>query len=198
VQVDEMKKRGVDFVATCMDTNGVVNLQRELDKQSLDVVQQLPQAYNPEVLESFGELFEGSYLAPFALPYETPDPPEALTKYLEWLDEVGGVRDEITAAGWLNADLLYKGLVAAGPEFTQQSVIDAINQMEWTADGLIPGVDWKIAHDSDPPLICGNLVKIENGEFVPQLQQPGKPYPCLDREAATLPEQPENRASQFE
>ena len=105
--------------------------------------------------------------------------------------------DEITAAGWLNADLLYKGLVAAGPEFTQQSVIDAINQMQWDADGMIPGVDWTIGHESDPPETCVNLVKIEDGEFVPQLQQPGKPYLCFDRDAATLPEQPENRAGLF-
>jgi ABC-type branched-subunit amino acid transport system substrate-binding protein len=197
VQVREMKNAGVDFVATCMDTNGVVNLQRELDKQGVDVVQQLPQAYNPEVLDSFGELFDGSYVMPFALPYETPDPPESLTTYLEWLDKVGGVRDEITAAGWLNADLLYKGLVAAGPEFTQQSVINAINQMQWDADGMIPGVDWTIAHEADPPMTCVNLVKLENGEFVPQLQEPGKPYLCLDRDAATLPELPENRAGLF-
>jgi ABC-type branched-subunit amino acid transport system substrate-binding protein len=197
VQVAEMKNAGVDFVATCMDTNGVVNLQRELDKQQVEVTQQLPQAYNPEVLESFGELFEGSYVMPFALPYETPDPPESLTTYLEWLDRVDGVRDEITAAGWLNADLLYKGLVAAGPEFTQQSVIDAINQMQWDADGMIPGVDWTIAHETDAPLACVNLVKIIDGDFVPQLQEPGKPYVCLDRDSATLPERPENRAGVF-
>jgi ABC-type branched-subunit amino acid transport system substrate-binding protein len=197
VQVAKMKDAGVDFVSTCMDTNGVVNLQREIDKQGLDVIQQLPQAYNPEVLESFGELFEGDYVQPYAMPYESADPVPALSTYLEWLDEVGGVRDEITAAGWLNADLLYKGLVAAGPEFTQQSVIDAINQMQWDADGMIPGVDWTIAHESDSPMACVSLVKIENGQFVPQFQEPGKPFICLDREAATLPEMPENRAGMF-
>jgi branched-chain amino acid transport system substrate-binding protein len=197
VQVGKMKDAEVDFVATCMDTNGVVNLQREMDKQGVEAIQQLPQAYNPEVLESFGELFDGDYIQPFAMPYESEDPVPALSTYLEWLDKVGGVRDEITAAGWLNADLLYKGLVAAGPEFTQQAVTDAINQMQWDADGMIPGVDWTIAHESDPPLTCVSLVKIENGQFVPQLQEPGKPYLCLDREAATLPEMPENRAGLF-
>jgi ABC-type branched-subunit amino acid transport system substrate-binding protein len=197
VQVGKMKDAGVDFVATCMDTNGVVNLQRELDKQDVDVTQQLPQAYNPEVLASFGELFEGSYVQPWTMPYESADKIPALETYLQWLDRVGGVRDEITAAGWLNADLLYKGLVAAGPEFTQQSVVDAINQMKWDADGLIPGVDWSIAHESLGNISCISLVKIENGQFVPQLQQPGKPYLCLDRTSDTLPEQPENRAGQF-
>jgi ABC-type branched-subunit amino acid transport system substrate-binding protein len=197
VQVGKMKDAGVDYVATCMDTNGVVNLQRELDKQGVDVVQQLPQAYNPEVLESFGELFEGSYVQPFTQPYESAYPVPALTTYLEWLDKAGGVRDEISAAGWLNADLLYKGLVAAGPEFTQQSVIDAINQMQWNADGMIAGVDWNIAHESIPDTACVSLVKIEGGKFVPQLEEPGKPYLCIDRNVATLPERPENRANSF-
>jgi ABC-type branched-subunit amino acid transport system substrate-binding protein len=197
VQVSKMKDAGVDFLATCMDTNGVVNLQRELDKQGVDVVQQLPQAYNPEVLESFGELFDGSYLQPYAMPYESADPVPALSTYLEYLDKVGGVRDEITAAGWLNADLLYKGLVAAGPEFTQQSVIDAINQMQWDADGMIPGVDWTIGHEEISSIACTSLVKIEDGQFVPQLQEPGKPFVCIDRSTETLPERPENRASSF-
>ena len=91
-------------------------------------------------------------MLPWAMPYESADPVPALTNYLEWIDKVGGVQDEMSVAGWLNADLLYKGLVAAGPEFTQQSVIDAINQMQWDADGIIPGVDWTIAHESDSPM----------------------------------------------
>jgi ABC-type branched-subunit amino acid transport system substrate-binding protein len=197
VQVGKMKDAGVDFVATCMDTNGVVNLQRELDKQDVDVTQQLPQAYNPEIIESFGDLFEGAYVLPWFTPFESADRVPALDKYVEWIDKVGGVKDEISVAGWLNADLLYKGLVASGPEFTQQSVIDAINQMKWDADGMIPGVDWSIGHDSDPPELCYNVVKIEGGKFVPLYQEPGKPFICFDRDSPTLPEQPENRAGLF-
>jgi ABC-type branched-subunit amino acid transport system substrate-binding protein len=197
VQVGQMKDAGVDFVATCMDTNGVVNLQRELDKQQVEVTQQLPQAYNPEIIESFGDLFDGAYVLPWAMPFESADPVPALENYIKWIDEVGGVKDEISTAGWLNADLLYKGLVAAGPEFTQQSVVDAINQMKWDADGMIPGVDWSIGHDSDPDMYCYNLVKIEGGRFVPQNQEPGKPFVCFDRNSTTLPDQPENRAGLF-
>ena len=29
--------------------------------------------------------------------------------------------------GWINADLAYEGLVAAGPDFDRQKVIDATN-----------------------------------------------------------------------
>lgn len=197
VQVGKMKDAGVDFVATCMDTNGVTNLQRELDKQSVDVTQSLPNAYNPEFVESFGELFEGSYVQPWAMPFESADPVPALTNYLEWIDKTGGEKDELSMAGWLNADLFYKGLVAAGPEFTRQSLIDVINQMKWDADGLIPGVDWTIAHESDPTTTCLSIVRIENSEFVPQFQQPGKPFVCFDETNPTLPDPPENQAGLF-
>jgi hypothetical protein len=100
-------------------------------------------------------------------------------------------------AGWLNADLFYKGLVAAGPEFTQQSVINAINQMKWDADGLIAGIDWTVAHTEETPGDCYNIVKIEGGKFVPQYQQPGEPFVCFDATSETLPDQPENSAGLF-
>ncbi len=78
-------------------------------------------------------------MLPWAQPNESADPVPQLTNYLNYIDQVGGQRDEISMAGWLDADLFYKGLVAAGPEFTQQSVVEQINQMKWDADGLIPG-----------------------------------------------------------
>jgi len=197
VQVGKMKDAQVDFVATCMDTNGVTNLQRELDEQDVDVTQSLPNAYNPEFVDSFGDLFEGSYVLPWAMPFESADPVPALANYLEWIEKTDGEKDELSMAGWLNADLFYKGLVAAGPEFTRQSLIDTINQMQWDADGLIPGVDWTIAHESDPDTSCYSVVKIENGEFVPQFQEPGKPFVCFDNTSPTLPDPPENKAGIF-
>jgi branched-chain amino acid transport system substrate-binding protein len=197
VQVGKMKDAGVDFVSTCMDTNGVTNLQKEMKKQNLDAAQVLPNAYNPEFIQSFGALFEGSYVLPLAQPNESADPVPQLTNYLKYIDQVGGQRDEISMAGWLNADLFYKGLVAAGPEFTQQSVIDAINHMKWDADGLVPGVDWSIAHTGDTPKTCTSVMKIEAGKFVPLYQEPGKPFVCFNNDDPNLPDQPQNSAGVF-
>src|SRR5262249_13582425 len=45
VQVSRMKQAGVDFVMTCMDTNGVVTLAKEMKKQGLKAVQYLPDGY---------------------------------------------------------------------------------------------------------------------------------------------------------
>ncbi len=57
-----MKDAGVDLVTTCMDTNGVVTLAKEMKKQQLNAIQYLPNAYDHTFLKSYGDLFEGSYV----------------------------------------------------------------------------------------------------------------------------------------
>ena len=60
VQVSKMKQAGVDMVATCMDTTGVVTLGKEMRKQQLNAVQYLPDGYDQQFLDSYGSLFQGS------------------------------------------------------------------------------------------------------------------------------------------
>jgi branched-chain amino acid transport system substrate-binding protein len=197
VQVGKMREAGVDLVTTCMDLNGVTSLAREIDKQQLDAVQYMPNGYNDDLVTQFGGLFDGSYVLTWFVPFEVEDQPEGMRSYFEWIDRTGGTRSELSVSGWLAADLFYRGLVAAGPEFTQQRVINAINGFDyWTADGLIPGVDWTIAHDQRPPEPCYAISKIENSAFVPQFGEPGRPFICFDVEAAELPTSPERKAGQ--
>jgi hypothetical protein len=50
-------------------------------------------------------------------------------------------QNENSLAGWINAELFYEGLKAAGPDFTRQKIIGAINKMtDYTAGGLLPGI----------------------------------------------------------
>ncbi|MEJ5254138.1 MAG: ABC transporter substrate-binding protein [Acidimicrobiales bacterium] len=195
VQVGKMKQAGVELVTTCMDLNGVTNLARELDKQQLSAVQYMPNAYDHDFAKRFADLVEGSLVLTWFAPFEVPDPPEGTKRYFEWIDRTGGTRSELSMSGWLAADLFYRGLVAAGPEFTQQKVIDAINTFDnWTADGSIPGVDWTIAHKQRPPLSCGAISRIDNGGFVPLYGEAGRPFICFDVEADQLPDRPEPTA----
>src|SRR6266511_255748 len=144
--VSQMKDKGVDFVTTCMDNNGVLTLAKEMKKQGLDAIQYLPNAYNQKFISE-----------------------NALT-------------------GWINADLFYQGLKAAGPDFTRQKVVDAINQMtDYTASGLLGGIDWQTAHSQQAPNSCIVLSKIENGTFVPSFGQPGKPFACYPEHPDKLP-----------
>ena len=64
--------------------------------------------------------------------------------------------------GWINADLAYQGLVAAGPEFSREAVIAATNEMtDYTAGGLITPIDWTRQHEppteEDPATTAGEL-----------------------------------------
>ncbi len=187
VQVSKMKDAGVDFVITCIDTTGVVNLAKELKKQGVEAVQFLPNAYDQELLEEFGDLFEGSYASVSFIPLEVSDKPQGMQDYLTWIEQVGGTPGENSIVGWLNAALLVEGLRQAGPEFTQQKVIDAINaDTNWTADGFLTGVDWTVAHTGQSPITCTPIVKIEGSTFVPQTGKDDKPFVCFDRQTKSL------------
>jgi hypothetical protein len=92
--------------------------------------------------------------------------------------------------GWLSAALFVEGLRQAGPDFSRQGVIDAINQMtDWEADGLLEGVDWTVEHTQAPRFVCNVVSLIDGDEFVPTFGgQPDEPFLCLDRNAEGRPE----------
>jgi ABC-type branched-subunit amino acid transport system substrate-binding protein len=189
-QVSRMVDEDVDFVTTCMDNNGTLTLAREMRLQGLDAVQYLPNAYNHEFMEENAEFFEGSYVLTFFTPFEVRPKPRGLKQFERWMKRTDGDINENSMAGWLNADLFVAGLEAAGPEFTQQSVIDAVNAMtDYTARGLLAPVDWTVRHEVQAP--CTVLSKVEDGEFDPQFGKKGKPFICFEPEPERLPRQPE-------
>lgn len=189
VQVSKMKEAGVDMVTTCMDLQGVVTLAKELKKQDLKAVQYIPNGYDTELTNDFGDLFEGSYVLTFFTPFETEKKPPGLEKYLDWIKRSGATPSENSIDAWLNAALFVDGLKAAGPRFDRQRVIDAINSFKnWTADGLLSGVDWTIGHTQVERVPCGSFSKVVDGKFEPAFVKPGKPFICFDRESRTAPE----------
>ena len=54
---------------------------------------------------------------------QEPQIPE-IEKYLEWMEKIGKEPVEIATIGWILADQFVTGLKLAGPEFSQQKVID--------------------------------------------------------------------------
>jgi len=178
--VSRMKDKGVDLVATCMDTNGTLTLAKEIRKQGLHAIQYLSNTYNHEFIDQNAPFFEGSYTATYFTPFEVKPKPAGLNQFQHWMKRGGFKQNENSLAGWMNADLFYRGLRAAGPEFTRQRVVDAINSMtDYTAGGLVAGIDWTTAHSQNPPQGCSVVSKIEHGKFVPTFGEPGKPFRCL-------------------
>jgi ABC-type branched-subunit amino acid transport system substrate-binding protein len=195
-EVDEMKDAGVDLVFTCMDQNGVNTLARDINNGGLDAVLYLPNGYDEEFAQEFADVLDGSYVGIQFWPFEvTEDRPAAMDDYFEWMEKIDGPINEISITGWMNADLLVTGLRAAGPGFTRQSVIDAINQIEeYDAGGIHAGVDWTIQHTEQNPQDCFSILKVVDGAFEPQFGEPGKPFVCLDSDADELPAEPVYRS----
>jgi branched-chain amino acid transport system substrate-binding protein len=187
-QVARMKDEGVEFIATCMDINGVFTLAKEMDKQNLDAVQSLPQGYDEDFMAANGRYFEGDYVGVRFTAFEHDPQPPAMKKYLEWMDKTGKKPGELSMHGWISATQFVTGLKLTGPEFDRDKVIRALNGLtDFTAGGLVAPIDWTKQH-KDPAedvtsvgkLDCSNTVQVKDGKFVSVFGEPGKPWRCFD------------------
>ena len=192
-QVSEMKDEGVDFISTCMDLNGMKTLAEELDKQGMgDVIMNHPNTYNHNFVRENAELFEGDVVVPQFIPFEYSGGGPTRDAFFEFTDEA--TRNELTMIGWINADTAYAGLVKAGPEFSREKVIAALNATtDYSGDGMIVPIDWTKQHDdptADPSkrsaYECFSPVRVANGEFEIYLATDDKPWLCFDRASETL------------
>jgi branched-chain amino acid transport system substrate-binding protein len=188
-QVSDMKDDDVDLVTTCMDNNGAVTLAREMRRQGLDAPMYLPNGYDHRMLEEYGDLLEGSIVRTEFASFEVDPKPRGLQNYLDYMEARDAEPSENSMIGWLNADLFVTGLREAGPHFSRQAVIDAINGLpDYTADGLLPGVDWTVSHTVSQP--CAFFSRIEDGEFEPAFDTSELPFVCAgvrDGELVNLP-----------
>jgi ABC-type branched-subunit amino acid transport system substrate-binding protein len=187
--VAHMKQAGVQIVTTCLDNNEVVKLQKEMHKDGLAAVQVLPNAYDHDFVKSQGALFEGSYVGTTYVPWETNPQSPATKEYLDNIKKVTSDPIEHTEVGWILAKEFVDGLKLAGPEFSQQKLIDALNaQTAYTARGLVAPIDWSKGHTDPqshpevrPQLQCQPVVQIQHSAFALYKAPPDKPWICLDQ-----------------
>jgi hypothetical protein len=186
-EVTAMKEAGVDFITLCVDQNSAVVLEQELERQGMtDVIVVLPQGYgDTEFLTANADVLEGDLMGVAFRPLEA-DPGDSMMLPImtEWLEQSGVVANDYAVQGWLGADLAVTGLLAAGPEFDRDAVIEATNQItDYTAGGILPPVDWTTAHDSpgegEPYTFCSAYVRITGGE-TEVAGDPAEPFYCYE------------------
>lgn len=192
-EVTAMKGAGVDFIATCIDLNGMKTLAQELDRQGMgDVPLYHPNTYNQAFVSEAGGAFDGDFVSVQFLPFEADGTGTALDDFLTWMEEQGSEPSELAMVGWINASLAFEGLLAAGPDFDRAKVAAATNQMtDFTAGGLIEPIDWTQAHtpytqatrDIDTSQECTALVRIEDGAFT-TVGPEDSPWLCWDNASA--------------
>jgi len=197
-EVTAMKDAGVDFVATSIDLNGMKTLAQEMQRQGMDdVVLYHPNTYNQEFVAEAGDLFNGDLVVPSFLPFEYDTDLEAQKKFFEFMEAQGSDLSELAMIGWLNADLAFTGLLEAGPEFDQASVIAATNELtEYDAGGLINPIDWTRQHNGPTPddqttngylQECFSAVLVEGSVFV-NIGDPKLPFLCWSNETKDFAE----------
>lgn len=192
-EVTAMADAGVDIVFACFDSNGIKALGEEMRRQGLNVPVVQNEGYDTDFIAANAEAYEGAIVLTSIRPHEANNEGTDRALFEEWMAEIGAESTpSISAHGWILARLAYEGLVAAGPEFDRQSLIDATNRIEdYTAGGLL-AVPWDIGRqheiptDEDPDTTgwvpyCFVLMQVSNG--VPEFMAPStpdKPSLCWD------------------
>jgi ABC-type branched-subunit amino acid transport system substrate-binding protein len=200
-QVAQMKAKGAQMVFTCMDRDETLTLAKEMNKQGLKAIQELPNGYDAPFIKANAKYYEGSYVVPqfTALEWQ-PQLPE-IKLFQKWMKAQSKPIYEISVIGWIAAAQFVLGLKLAGPEFSQAKVINALNtQKDVNVGGLIPAIDWTKDHidpvkhpESRDPIACANFLVIKNGVFTPTFATAEKPYVCLDNTATEVPTDPPTR-----
>ena len=188
-EVTAMVESDTDLVVGCLDLNGMKTLAQELERQGVrdDITLVHPNTYDQQFVADAGDLFVGDYITSSFRPFEADAGDSGLQDYFDWMEETGAPLSEPAMVGWINADLAYQGLLAAGEGFTRQSVIDATNQMTaYTAQGLIQPVDWSRQHN--PPteddltnagaMDCQPIVQVDADAQFEVVGDPAAPFNC--------------------
>jgi hypothetical protein len=156
-EVTAMKSKGVDLILTCLDQRAVRTIEQELERQGSDAKIMLPRAVgDPTLLQGDAQLFEGDLAFVLNRPYdEATAEGTAMADFLEWIgkSDVDDLNLDTAVQGWINADMAYQGILAAGPTFDRASVVAATNAIEdYTADGLVVPTDFgrPSVHDLRP------------------------------------------------
>ncbi len=186
-QVTQMKQNGAQLVFTCIDTKEALILAKEIKTQGLNAVQSLPNAYDPQFIADNAQYVEGDFVQTQFVPLEvTPQLPETQTM-VTWLQKDNFPLRELDIEGWIAALMFVHGLKLAGPNFSQQKLIDSLNQdTNFTANGMIKPIDWTKQHNDpkghlelDSKWECATNLVIHSGKFVPDEGPPDKPWVCM-------------------
>jgi branched-chain amino acid transport system substrate-binding protein len=184
--VQEMEDRKVQLVVACMDFSGTFKISQQLRQSGADDVAIFAEeGYRRATLEKYGDQLDNWYFGLEFVPWETKGLPKGTRQYLAAMKKRGISPSEQSQAGWINAALFVEGLERAGPDFTQASVIDAINGItDFTADGILTPIDWSVDGHGPESEQCNAYVEIRHGKAVPRFAKPGQPFTCFPNNPA--------------
>ena len=146
-----MKQKGVDFVETCMDINESIVLAKEMQKQGLDAVQQLPNGYDQDSDREQRRPARGldrrsRSSSPSSRSRRSPRSRRTSRRWRR----SARTRSRSRRSAGSSPTSSSPASKLAGPEFSQQKVIDGLNTLtDYSDNGFIPPIDWTKQHN-DP------------------------------------------------
>jgi ABC-type branched-subunit amino acid transport system substrate-binding protein len=188
--IQQIKEHHVGFVATCMDPTGNTLIYRSLRAAGLnDVKMEWPNGYDQDTLKNFADQMEGVYFGLQHVPFEAIATSPEMQLYSDQLHKLypNESLGEESLYGWEMAELFVTGLKKAGKNPTRKAVIDDLNKISnFTANGLVPPIDWTTQHHAGGHYDCTAVVQVQHGKFVPVFGTPASPYVCFAYNTSTL------------
>jgi branched-chain amino acid transport system substrate-binding protein len=171
--VVHMKQAGVDFVVSCMDLPGNLNLSRAMQQNGIVGAKQVwLDGYDLPTLKKYTSLMQNTFFllqhVPFQAGSQFPGEFPGLARYISTMNryEPAYTFNEVALEGWVSAALFVAGLRAAGPNPTQQKLISAVNRISnFTAGGVASPVNWAIAHTVITSPSCETFVEAKGDTF---------------------------------
>jgi ABC-type branched-subunit amino acid transport system substrate-binding protein len=187
--IQQIKEHHVGFVATCMDPTGNTLVYKGLKAAGLDVKMAWPNGYDQNTLKNFADQMEGVYFGLQHIPFESIAQSPEMQKYSAELQKLypNEPLGEESMYGWEVASLFVAGLQKVGQNVTRKGVVDALNKMTaFTANGLVPPIDWTKQHKASGHFDCTAVVQVQHAKFVPVFGSAASPYVCFAQNTTTL------------
>jgi ABC-type branched-subunit amino acid transport system substrate-binding protein len=173
------KSKNINAVYAGMDDNSNFALATALKQAGVNLKAVLfPTGYEPSAIHSSAwKYLQGMYFdslfRPFSLPNAgTQQMQAALIKYDHFTKTQFPTIEQYEA--WIGADLMLKGLQAAGKNPTSASTIKALRGItSYNANGLLPStINFTTIFGHDLPKSCGWFLQAKQNGFVPTSSQP--------------------------
>jgi len=182
--VQRMRQAGVNFVLSCMDVQGNVNMARAIQQYGLKVTQLWLNGNDVPTLKANKSLMQGVYFATYHVPFVAPTRLyPGLTLYLQQMRkyEPQYVYNELAIQGWESAALFVQGVKLAGNSLTWANVIKQTNALtSFTAGGLTAPVNWAVGgHSGHAPPYCVAYVVARGTQYVPTLNKGQNVFNCF-------------------
>jgi len=167
-----MKAAHVDLFSSCLEGSDNLAFAQAMNENGLSAVHEVwLNGYDRSYLQQdptgmVGVIYVIQHV-PFEAATQFPGKYPAMAQYLNTMEkyEPSAVYNDLAFQGYVNAAQFVQGLreeAATHKPLTQGDLVATINkETAFTAGGLIPPVNWKVAHTSTPLPYCTALVEVE-------------------------------------